>query len=655
MRVYQKIPPDFSSLFSPVKIGNLLIKNRIVLAPMDVGMINPDGSLTERIVGYYEERAKGGVGLIITQFTAVVDDQRMDSPGVFSDRQIFGLNYLAETVQEYGVRIFLQIAHHGGRAVKSVTGLQPVAPSAILSPLYQDAPRELTKKEIEDLIEKFIQAAKRAKTAGFDGVEVHGAHTYLIGQFISPHTNRRKDEYGKDFEGRMRFPAEIVKGIKGECGRDFPVGFKFSAYEHLKDGVNIDLARKIARYMEEVGVDYLHVASSTYELGSYRYLDVSPVYAPSGEVIELARSIKPEVSIPVIGGGGVNDPVFAEDIIRQGKVDLIALGRALLADPNWPLKVEKGEIDEIVPCIRCNRCHKRLFSSKEVRCTVNPFLGKERRYKAGKADRAKKIVVVGSGPAGLEAALVLNKKGHKVILYEKKNKLGGNLVLSSIPPFKKDVRRLLNYYLRKIEKSSVELRIEKKANVSTVLEEEPDIVVLATGSKQVIPQIPGLKREFFYTACELLENKDKIDLGERIIILGAGLVGCELGWYLSLREKKVKIFDVLSLDEILQDEHSTNRFYLLYNLKEQNVPILGSRKILKLEDRKAIFERNDEKKEDYPFDSLIICVGFKPRDDLLSELKKSSFKGEIYTVGDCVEPRNFYYAIHEGAKLGEKI
>jgi 2,4-dienoyl-CoA reductase-like NADH-dependent reductase (Old Yellow Enzyme family)/thioredoxin reductase len=655
MRVYQKIPPGFSNLFSPVEIGDLLIKNRVVLAPMDVGMINPDGSLTQRVVDYYEERARGGAGLIITQFTSVVDDQRMDSPGVFSGRQIFGLNYLAETVQEYGARIFLQIAHHGGRALRAITGLRPVAPSAVLSPLYQDIPRELSQEEIEDLIEKFIQAAKRAKIAGFDGVEVHGAHSYLIGQFISPHTNRRIDKYGKDFRGRMRFPAEIVKGIKEECGKDFPVGFKFSAYEHLEGGVKIKLTKKIARYMEKVGVDYLHVASSTYELRSWKYLDVSPVYAPPGEVIELAGIVKSEVSVPVIGGGGVNDPLFAEEVLEQGKVDLIALGRALLADPTWPVKVERGKIEEILPCIRCNRCHKRLFSGREVRCTVNPRLGRERKYQIRKVDRTKKIVVVGGGPAGLEAALTLNKRGHKVILYEKRNRLGGNMVSSSLPSFKKDVKRLLSYYLRNIEKSSVEVRLEEKANVSTIVEENPEVVILATGAKQVIPRISGLKRELFYTPSEVLDREGELELGERIIVLGAGLVGCEIAWYLALQGKKVKLFDVLGPGEILQDEHSTNRFYLLHNLKKQGISILASRKILKVEDKKAIFKKNEEGKRSYFFDSLIICVGFEPQDELLGEIRESEFKGEIYAVGDCVKPRDFYHAIQEGAKVGREI
>jgi len=655
VKIYQKSPVDFSKLFFPVNISNLSVKNRIALAPMDVGMINPDGSLTERVVDYYEERARGGAGLIITQFASVVDDQRMDSPGIFSGRQVCGLNYLAETVQEYGARIFLQIAHHGGRAVKSITGLQPVAPSGVSTPLYEDTPRELSQQEIEELVEKFTQAAKRAKIAGFDGVEIHGAHTYLIGQFISPYTNRREDEYGRDFEGRMRFPAEIVREIKKECGRVFPVGFKFSAYEHLKGGVELELAKKIAQHMEKIGVDYLHVASTTYELDGYRYSDVSPLYAPPGEVIGLAARIKSEVSVPVIAGGGVVDPFYVEQVLEERKVDLIALGRALLADPYWPLKVEEGRIEEIIPCVRCNRCHKRLFSGQEVRCTVNPSLGKERKYYISKADRAKKVMVIGGGPAGLEAALTLDKRGHKVTLHEKNKRLGGNMIPSSVPFFKKDVKRLLDYYLRKIEKSGVELRLEKEADVSTMVEENPEVVVLATGSEHVIPWIPGLKREALYTAVEVLDNQGKPELGERVIVLGAGLVGCEIAWHLSLQGKKVKLFDELSLSEILQDEHSTNRFYLLHSLKEQGISILESRKILKVEDKQTIFKKNDGSEESYPFDSLIISVGFESRDTLLQQLRESEFKGKVYKIGDCLEPKDFYHAIQEGAKVGREI
>jgi len=648
---------EFKNLFSSVNVGTLKLKNRVVMAPMDPGLTNADGSVSERLIDYYEERAKGGVGMIITQFTAVVNDQRMDSPGVYSDRLIFGLNYLAETVKAYGTRIFLQIAHHGGRATRRVTGKQPVAPSSISSKIYEEVPRELTKNEIEDLIKKFVQAAERAKMAGFDGVEVHGAHTYLIGQFISPHTNKRSDEYGRDFQGRMKFPREIVKGIKRVCGDSFPVGFKFSAYEHLENGVGIDLAKEIAKSMEEVGVDYLHVASTTYGLNGYRYPDVPPIYAQKKEVIELAKEIKTKVSVPVIAGGGINDPVDAEKILREKKVDIIAIGRALIADPEWTNKAKKGRLDEIVPCIRCNMCHKRLFAGKEIRCTVNPAVGRERKYQIEKSCVSKKVVVVGAGPGGMEAALVAAERGHRVVLYEKRNQLGGNMIPSSVPYFKKDVAKLLECYRKKIKKSNIRVNLRKEADLDTlIINENPDVVILAIGAKQIIPEVAGIKADNVITASKLLEDKDIANnIGNKVIVLGAGLVGCETAWYLSSKGKSVKLVDIVGPGDILSDEHPTNRSFLLHSLKEEGVPILGYRKIKRIEKKKVTFERKDSLEETYLMDNLIIAIGFQANTSLKEALENSEIKCEIYTIGDCKQPRDFYSAIQEGSFIGRQI
>jgi len=646
---------EFKNLFSPINIGTLRLKNRVVMAPMDPGLTNVDGSISERLIDYYEERAKGGVGMIITQFTAVVNDQRMDSPGVYSDRLTFGLNYLAETIKAYRTRIFLQIAHHGGRATQRVTGKQPVAPSSISSKIYEDIPQELTKNEIENLIKKFVQAAERAKMAGFDGVEVHGAHTYLIGQFISPHTNKRKDEYGRDFQGQMKFPREIVKGIKQVCGNSFPVGFKFSAYEHLENGVRIDLAKEIARSMEEVGVDYLHVASTTYGLDGYKYPDVSPIYAQKKEVVELAKQIKAKVSVPVIAGGGINNPLDAEKILREKKVDIIAIGRALIADPEWTNKAKKGRLDEIVPCIRCNICHKRLFAGKEVRCTVNPAVGRERKYQIKKSDISKKVVVVGAGPGGMETALIAAKRGHQVVLYEKENQLGGNMVPSSVPYFKKDIAKLLEYYQKKIKKSNIQVKLGKEADLNTLINDNPDVVVLATGAKQIIPEVAGANTDSVITASKLLKDKNIANIGNDVIVLGAGLVGCETAWYLSSKGKLVKLVDIVGPGDILSDEHPTNRSFLLHSLKEESVPILGYRKLKRIEKKKVTFERKDGLEETYLMDNLIIAIGFQSNTSLKEALENSEIKCEIYTIGDCKQPRDFYSAIQEGSFIARQI
>jgi len=353
---------NLEKLFSPIQIGKKRIKNRIVMAPMGTRFENVDGSISESLIDYFEARAKGEVGLIISHFTMISKEQRMHSPGIFSDRFIPSLNRLCERVQCYGARFILQIAHPGGKALPDITGKRAVAPSSIHSPLYLEPPRELSKEEIELLIQEFIQAARRAKEAGCDGVEVHGAHTYLIGQFISPHTNRREDEYGGDFERRMRFPSKIVRGIKHLVGDNFIIGFKFSAHEHLEGGVDSELSQKIAKWMEKEGCHYIHVAATSSTIPGFLECDfpsVPSIYSPQGTLVKLAEEVKKVVDIPVIATGGITNPEYAEKVLSKGKADLIALGRALIADPEWVVRTRKKE--RVKCCIRCNTCHKRLF------------------------------------------------------------------------------------------------------------------------------------------------------------------------------------------------------------------------------------------------------------------------------------------------------
>jgi 2,4-dienoyl-CoA reductase-like NADH-dependent reductase (Old Yellow Enzyme family) len=327
---------DFETLLSPIRIGNLEIKNRIMMAPMSVpGIATLDGCPSDYYINLLEHRAKCGVGLIVTGETVVDDEQRMISLAFYSRRMVPGFARLAEAIKAHGTNIFLQIAHTGGVSMKSMTGRQPVAPTAMKSPRYTDMPRELSQAEIHALIEQYGQTSYWAMEAGFDGVEMHAAHGFdLIGQFLSPSTNKRKDEYGGSFEGRMRFAEEIVKGIKSLCGPDFPVGLKYNGYEALEDGIDLPLAKRIGQYMENVGVDYLHVACMTYGLDGHKYPSLPSMYSESGPLIELAREIKRGLkSIPVAGTGGINKPQLAEQILKKRDVDMLALGRAFFADP----------------------------------------------------------------------------------------------------------------------------------------------------------------------------------------------------------------------------------------------------------------------------------------------------------------------------------
>ena len=540
--------------------------------------------------------------------------------------------------------------------MRDFTGKRPVAPSSIHSPIYPEVPRELRREEIKELIEEFLQAAGRAKEAGFDGVEVHGAHTYLIGQFISPHTNKREDEYGGDFERRMRFPSQIVKGVKEICGEDFIVGFKFSAHEHLEEGVDDDLARKIARHMEKEGVDYIHAAATSSTIPGFLECDfpsIPSLYSPPGVLVKLAENVKKVVDIPVIATGGITDPEYAEKILREAKADLVAIGRALIADAEWALKAKMGR--QVKYCIKCNTCHKKLFSKKHVKCTVNPAAGEERRFEMRKALSPKKVVIVGAGPAGMEAALVASQRGHNVILYEEKDKLGGKMVFASIPKFKPEIAELLEYYEASLEKSKVEVRLEKKISVvDDLFREDPEVIILAVGADPLVPEIPGIKKEKVLTVLELFENKES-EIGKEIVVLGAGLIGCETSWYLASQGRSVKVVDILSRDAILQDEHPTNRSMLIRSMEKEGVKILTEREIARIEEEGAVVKEEDGTEELLPADTVILAAGFTPRTNLKDTISENSPNAQIYSIGDCVEPRKLYEAIHEGYYAAWKI
>jgi len=645
---------NLEKLFSHIKIGGCEIKNRIVMAPMGAHFENMDGSVSESLIDYFEARAKGGVGLIISPFAMVNREQGISGLGIFSDKFIPEMNRLCERVQSFGAKFLLQIGHHGGKITGEFMGKKPVAPSSIYSPIYPEIPRELTIEEIKKIVEDFSQAARRAKEAGFDGVEVHGAHTYLIGQFISPHTNKRDDEYGGDFERRMNFPSQIIKGIKDICGEKFIVGFKFSAHEHLKDGVDDNLARKIAKHMEKQGIHYIHVSTTSSTIPGFSECDfpsVPSIYSPSGVLIKLAENIKKVVNIPIIATGGITDPEYAERILKEDKADLIAVGRGLIADPEWAIKAKKGI--EIKPCIKCNTCHKRLCTKKRLKCTVNPVVGEEHRFEMRKALSPKKVIIVGAGPAGMEAALVASQRGHNVTLYEEEDRVGGKMVFASIPQFKPEIVKLLQYYEGSLEKSCVEVRLGQKISLDKLSKENPEVVIVAMGSDPIVPKILGIEKSNVLTIIELFKNK-KLDIGKEIVIIGAGLIGCETSWYLASQGKIVKVIDVLSRDAILSDEHDSNRSMLIRSMEKEGVKIMGKREIVRIEDKGVIVKGNCTE-EFLSADNVILATGFKPKTKLREELSMISLNAEIYFIGDCVKPRKLYEAIHEGTSVAWEI
>ncbi len=652
---------QFPHLFSPIEVDSLELKNRVVLAPLDVGLHDPEGHVTDRYIDFLVERAKGETSLIITEFTSVWPEQRVITTAVWDDKFVPGLTRMAEAVKDAGSKIFMQIAVLGGKSY-----IEPFAPSAIESELYTEVPREMTVDDIKKVIEAFILGATRAKQAGFDGVEYHCAHSYLGGQFMSPHTNRRDDDYGGDFERRMRFGTEIVTGIKQVCGEDFPVGFKFSAHEHLHGGVNDrydedvkdDLHLQIAKYMEDLGVAYLHVATTSATIMQVKgfvectHPSVPPLYIKPNTLVDLAEEVKQNgAKIPVIATGGITDPVHAEEIISQGRADMVALGRTLIADPHWAKKAHAGE--NIIPCIRCNFCHTFVVMDRGgVQCTTNPIVGREQLIAFNKTDSPKKVIVVGAGPGGLEAGLRAKAMGHDVVLYEKRDVIGGEMISASIPDFKWDIKRLLQYYITEVQKVGLDVRTGTTVTLDTLKADDPDVVILATGGEAIIPDIPGINGDNVITAIDAIVRWDELEVGERVMVLGAGLVGYEAAWFAAQQGCDVVLVSRRSEEDVIKlKEHGTNLAVLRKGVRESGARILASRELKRVDETGVMLATDDGTEESQPVDTLIISRGYTPRRGLKRDIEAADLRCEVYEVGDCVEVRNFFDAINEGAHV----
>lgn len=493
------------------------------------------------------------------------------------------------------------------------------------------------------MIEAFVQAAVRAKKAGFDMVEVHGTHGYLICEFLSPLTNKRTDKYGED---KVFFAEEIVRRIKEKCGKDFPVIFRLCADEFLEGGITIEYAKEIAKRLEEAGVDAFDITGGNYDTCDHI---IPPVYYDKqGYFFELAAEIKKVVSVPVISGGFITDPEVAEKAIEEGKVDMVFVGRQLLADPEWPNKVKHGELEDIRPCIACNEgCIHRIFNNRPVVCAVNPLKGFEYRYlsenEIPRTSEAKEILVVGGGVAGLEFARAAKLRGHNAIVVEKSDKLGGLLWLAGAPEFKRErMQRLIKWYERQMKKLGIEVKLKTEATSRLIKELKPEVVVLATGSEPIVPQIPGI--EYAVLADDVLSGKAEV--GEKIVIIGGGMVGCELGIELAKKGKKVTIVE--ALDTIVPNEPAINQMAINKLLAKYNVEIRTGNPVIEI--RKGEIEMVDRlgRRTVLEADTVILAVGRKARvDEKLLEVAKEVAK-DVFIIADAKEPRKIIDAVREG-------
>lgn len=646
------------AMFSPIQLGKISIKNRIALAPMGTRSNLMDGTISERCSIYLEERAKGGAGLIIPEFTAVTQGYTwIPSMQIYSDRLIPSLSRLAESVHNHDSRIIMQLAHHGGRAASAVTGKRCVAPSAIASPLYKEIPEELSVEEIYQLVDDWRTAAIRAKRASFDGVEIHGCHGYLINQFLSPATNKRTDEFGGCLENRLRFANLIIQAIREACGAEFIIGFKMAAYEEPEGGNKLEDAPEIARRIEAMGVDYLHVSSTSSTIPGHEYTQYPSVpcmYDGKNCLAPLAKVVKEAVSIPVILASAIVDPEAADELIRTGVTDMVAVGRGFLAEPYWGRKPQLGE--EIRPCIGCMTCHKHTLAGTDLVCAVNGGLLREfYDHNIGKHPNPQKVMVIGGGPGGMETALRAHDRGHQVVLYEKSSELGGALKAASAPDFKERTRKLLEFYRRELKRRDIPIVLNAEISPDSVddiiKKEHFDVAVVAVGGIPVRPPIPGVEGNNVFIAEQVMLKPQLCDTHKTVNIIGCGKVGMESAWLLGAQGKKVRIFEMLPAEKLMADDHPTTRSVLLHRMNEYKVELYTGARVLEIYQH-GILAGIDGKKQLFDGDSVLLAAGYRKNSALYQYLLTRSELKQVYEIGDGKMPKGLIEAIHGGYYAG---
>jgi 2,4-dienoyl-CoA reductase-like NADH-dependent reductase (Old Yellow Enzyme family)/thioredoxin reductase len=638
-------------LFSAGKIGLMELRNRVVMAPMVVQLASESGAVTQRTVDYYARRAKGGAGLVIVEASYIAPGGKAFACqlGIDRDALVPGHFDLVEAIHRNGAKVALQIHHGGARAIPALTGGVLVAPSPVAEEVISTVPRALTELEIEALADSYARAAQRAQRAGYDAVEIHGAHGYLIHQFLSPASNHRSDAYGGSLENRLRFAGLVVRRVREAVGARFPLLFRMSA----EGGYGIDEAVQIARALATWRVDAIHVSVGGTAPIALLPTDTSPMARPEGWLTAYADAIKKCVSVPVIVVGEIRHPRFAEEVLAQGKADYIALARPFLADPDWPLKAACGRDDEIRHCISCDYCRLALLLTRPIRCLVNPEVGREREFSAVvPAPAAKRVIVVGGGPGGLEAARSAAVRGHRVVLYERSAELGGQLHLAVLPPQKEKIEWLRQCLITQTRKAGVELRTSTLFRPEALAQGEADAVVVATGARPLQEQVPGARAGQVVSAWDVLQGNPPAK-GRAVVVLGGRQMGCETAEFLAERGNRVTLVSRSAAGDLAGDVVASYRAPLLARLRRLGVVLRTHCDVREIRNGQAIVVEEDGGEQTVGADLVILARGSVPEPIALELLR--TVVPEVYAVGDCVEPRAIAEALYEGALAGSRI
>ena len=623
-------------LFDKACIGNLTLDNRLVMPPLETNFANEDGSVSQRSIDYYERRAQGGPGLIVVECTSV-DPVHFHGHqlNISDERFTEGLARLARAIKRQGVRAAIQIQHPGRQLIHR--SVQPVAPSPIACRTVPQVPRELSTSEVEELVERFAEAAKRAQETGFDAVQIHGAHGYLIAQFMSAWSNKRTDRYGGDVYGRATFPLEIIARTRDKVGKDFPLIFRFSADEYIREGRDIEESKIIAQLVEREGIDAVSVSAGVYDSGEWT---TQPMLLPRGCLVPLCAEIKRVVGVPVVTVGRIHTPRLAEEVLQQGKADLIAMGRPMFADPDFPKKAKEGQYRQIRYCISCNMCMHSYMSGEGVICVINPDLGREGERET-QAPRSKRIIVVNAGPIGIEAARVAALRGHRVKLWDERAKLSDRWSWL--------LKRYIGNRLNLLVEQGVEVELGKTVTPELLAEEKPDVVIVGRGLTAQPLSIPGAERVTLAHANDILEGKAKVR-GD-IVILGGGNIGFEVAHFLVSKGCRVWIIEKGHI--LGHGMEALTRKVMLRRLVKRGIVLYRRALVKQIDARSVTFTDEKGVEQSLFFHHLIDANNREPNEERIALLRRGDYK--LIPVNPCQQPAQYVQAFKHGTAIGRSI
>ena len=649
---------NFAHVLSPFHIGCLDVKNRIEFSPACTTLGSPDGYVTKELIAYYQNIAKGGAGIVTIGETPVdygyakrhnfllnLDDEKV----------IPGLSVLAEAVHKYGAKLSIELNHGGSLVIDDPEAISSSPISPLFAQIIAKAEGrkgtrviEMTQDMIDDVVDSFASAAERCLRAGLEMIMLHGGHGQLLPQFASAYHNKRTDSYGGSLENRAKFALEVLTEIRNRVGNKLAIEYRISASERIPEGMQVEETLEFVRLIQDK-IDLLHVSSGMLSHPEASQYMIQPTYAPHCHNVHYAERFKKELSIPITTIGSISDMQSADNIIAENKADIIAMARAILADPEIVNKTRRGENSEVRPCLRCNACTNLTRDSFPVRCAINPVIGRETEYaNIELARKKKKVIIAGGGPAGMVAALTAAYRGHDVILYEKSDKLGGNLVIASGPSFKEDMRLYLAWLVRQLQKEpNIKVLLKSEATIEKIKAENADAVIIAVGADPLIPDIPGVNGSNVVLAEDI--HLDRVPTGETVVVAGGGLTGCEAALHLAQNGKKVTVIDMLDQRTLTYDIPRL----LMTMLHENRVTYLTEVKLEEITDTAVTVIDKAWKRTDIPAETVVLALGFVPRRAVVDSFR--DVVPDVYFIGDCRKPNNIKQAVYDAFNVAAEL